>query len=397
MKRVLALLLVLLLCVSFTACRFADKDDTTPTTKTTKEDKDDGIELRIGVISTGEEDDDYSEAAAFKEQIRTAATNLGVGKKYLSIHDDISTTNSALAEEAIDACIKDKCRIIFATSSAFEGSMKKKAAAHPDVIFVGLGDADSTLQNYFAFRIKTYEGAYLCGLIAGIQTESNKLGMIAPTDKTNAETCQIANAFLLGAQVEEPEATLTLMPVGATASESKKEAAVQTLKGFGCDMVLITTKDDTAVEAAIEEDMKVFTMYTMPDEENQAVLYSVMPRLTDVFIDTMQAVLSKQTPYFNDMYVGYMDGFLTCRAGSSTELIGDTYVLPSAAEQLMMVEEWDAFSGEALDWELGELTRKPAPIKAADGSEKIAASAGAPTAQTLNGMTWLMQGVTVIG
>lgn len=387
MKRILSVLLIAALCLSLTACgSFTDLTE-----------DDFGDDLRIGIVSTTDADDSYSEAAAFHEQILSAVKSLGLTEQQLSVRDDISTTNSALAEEAIETCLKEGCSIIFGTSAGFATAMKNKAAAYPDVTFVGLGDPDSSLTNYYAFHIKMYEGAYLSGLIAGIQSKEGKLGMIAPAAVNDPQTCQIANAFLLGARVQKPEATLTLLSTGAAESESKEREAVTALKEAGCDMLLIATKGSKAVEAATDAGMKCFTMYTMPDTSNEAVLYSVMPRLTDVFVDTVQAVLSEQPPYFTNMYVGYRDGLLHCRAGtvSSEEVVGDTYVLPGAVQNLMLTEEWDVFSGEAVQWKLGELTRIPAAVKNAAGEQKIAASAGAPSYETLSAMTWLMEGVTV--
>lgn len=388
MKRVLSLLLIAVLCLSMTACGFGDPTPEEINFET----------LKVGVICTTDEEDDATEAAAYTEQILTAVKGVGLEKDQVIVYTDVSTTNSALAEEAIEECIREGCAVIFGTSTGFETAMKAKAAAYPRVTFVGLGSADSTLSNYFAFRIKMYEGAYLSGLIAGIQSKEGKLGMIAPAGATDAETCQIANAFLLGARVEKPAATLTLISTGAAQSESKEDAAVKTLQDAGCDMVLIATKGSAARTAAVDADMKVFTLSTMPDANTTALLYSVMPRLTDMFVDTMQMVLSDEAPYFNDMYVGYADGFLQCQAGSSTsedENVGDTYVLPGAVQRLMVTGNWDVFSGEALDWELGELTKKPAAVKDAEGNEKIAASTGVPTKDTLDGMTWLAEGITV--
>lgn len=388
MKRFAALLLIAVLCLSMTACRA--KIDPTPAEINYDT-------LKVGVICTSNAEDETSEAAAFTEQIYSAIKGIGIEDAQVMVRSDISTTNSALAAEAIEECVQGGCAIIFGTSTGFADAMKVKAKEYPRVTFVGLGDADSSLSNYYAFRIKMYEGAYLCGLVAGIQSENGKLGMIAPAGETDPETCQIANAFLLGARVENPDATLTLIPTDAAQSDSKEDAAVTTLKNAGCDMVLISTKGTRALNAATTNGMTVFTLYTSPAETNESVAYSVMPRLTDMFTDTMQSVLSEIEPYFDNMYVGYADGFLNCVAGSSgsREVIGDTYVLPGEVQSLMMKGTWEVFSGVSLNWELGELTIVPTAIKASDGSEKIAASKGAPAGATLSGMTWLTQGITV--
>jgi len=133
--------------------------------------------------------------------------------------------------------------------------------------------------------------------------------------------------------------------------------------------------------------------------------------------DTLQAILSKDTPYYNDMYVGYAEGFLQCEAGieetvrqNPEELVqqedetgaaetvaGDAFLVPSEVQKLLFKGKWDVFSGVTLAWDgvAFAFAETPAAVKDAEGTVRIPAGAGLPTKETLSGMNWFMQGVTV--
>lgn len=385
MKRLVAFLLCIILCLSMAACR--QQPDPTPV-ETNEE------TLKVGIICTSDPADPYSEAAAYTAQLKEALGYMGVEETALVVHHSVSTSNSALAQEAIEACVQEGCAVIFGTSEGYAQAMQTKAQAYPRVTFVGLGTPVSSIPNYFAVRLKMYAGAYLCGIVAAFRSESGKLGLIASADTTNAETCQIANAFLLGAQLQNPDATLTVV---AAATQADEAAAVEKLKTAGCDAALVSNAISTTAELVQMNGMIPLTLYTTQAQKDNFAAYSASPYLINLFADTLQCVLAAETPYYNNRYLGMADGFMQTYTGffGEREPEGDIEVLPDAVRRQMMSGKFDPFSGQTLHWELGELTATPTALKDAAGAEKIAAGAGTPTGAVLFGMTWLIAGITV--
>ena len=76
----------------------------------------------------------------------------------------------------------------------------------------------------------------------------------------------------------------------------------------------------------------------------------------------------------------------------------DGYIVPDAAKTFFMKEQWDVFSGVKLAWDstVATFAETPTAVKDAEGNIRIPAGAGIPTDETLSGMDWWMQGVTVI-
>ena len=96
------------------------------------------------------------------------------------------------------------------------------------------------------------------------------------------------------------------------------------------------------------------------------------------------------------MRVGYADGFLHGENGFEEDS-ADGYIVPDAAKTFFMKEQWDVFSGVKLAWDstVATFAETPTAVKDAEGKIRIPAGAGIPTDETLSGMDWWMQGVTV--
>ncbi|MBP3381653.1 MAG: BMP family ABC transporter substrate-binding protein [Clostridia bacterium] len=379
MKRYMCILLGICFLISLTAC-----GDPTPQ-------KIDEETVKIVVICDGDAEDETSQAAAYETQLQTAAQMMGLQEEQYEVCDGIAESDSSFTEKAAVTYIKDGYSIVFGAEAGYAPVMKKLAAKYPRVTFVQIGDADASLPNYYAYHVKTYEGAYLCGLVAGGFAKTGKLGMLAE-DLTTPETHQMANAFLLGAQVRKPQATLFVTAAKGTTDYA---SPLSQLVHKECEGVLITVDSKEAVDYAKESNMRLYTVYGRPNTDD--VAYRVEIRHQGQMADTFQAVLSGKTPYYNHMRVGYADGFLQGENGFEEDS-ADGYIVPDAAKTFFMKEQWDVFSGVKLAWDstVATFAETPTAVKDAEGNIRIPAGAGIPTDETLSGMDWWMQGVTVI-
>lgn len=381
MKRVFCVVMAVLLCVALTAC-----GDPTPKEITEQT-------LKVAIICAGDSQVETSQATAYAQQLQNAAQMVQLQSGQYAICDGISPNNAALAEEAIRDCIEDGFGVVCGTAAGYAPAMKKLAAEYPRVTFVQVGEADETLPNYYAYQVKTYEAAYFCGLVAGFHTQSGKLGMIV-SETESVEAHQMANAFLLGVQVKKPDATLLVQKAFA---EEENRVAANNLYLEGCDGILVTTDSAEALSFLGEGGIRTYVVYGQP-EMKDTVGYAVTVTHQNQLGDTLQAVLSKQKPYYNNMYVGYADGFLQCQSGFDGGGSNDAVSVPAEVQKLLRKGTWDVFSGVKLAWDgmAYMFAETPAAIRDADGNVRIAAGAGIPTAETLNGMNWWMQGVSVL-
>jgi len=95
-------------------------------------------------------------------------------------------------------------KLIFGTTFGYMETMLKVAEETKGVRFEHATGYKSA-ENMRTYDSRTYEGAYLVGVIAGKMTKSNKLGVVASVPIP--EVLRNINAFTLGAQSVNPKVT----------------------------------------------------------------------------------------------------------------------------------------------------------------------------------------------
>ena len=378
MKRIVCVFLAVCLCIALTAC-----GDPTPE-KITEE------TVKIVLVCAGDREEETSQAAAYVEQLKTAAQMIGLKKEQYAVCDGVPDTYENAVEKAVISYIRDGYSIVFGAEAGYASAMKKLAAKYPRVTFVQIGDADETLPNYYAYQVKAYEGAYLCGLVAGEFSKSGNLGVLT-ADTTSVQSHQLANAFLLGAQVRKPNAKVFV----AALANGGHSSPLSLLSHKDCDGVLIAVDNKEAVDFAKSGGMRVYTALGRADTDT--VTYRVTLQHTNQMVNTFQNVLDKQAPYYSRMHVGYADGFLQCENGYEEDNAQAT-ILSNAAKAVFVQGKWDVFAGVKLAWDgtVQAFAETPTAVKDAEGTIRIPAGAGMPASETLTGMDWFMQGITVI-
>ncbi|MDD2433624.1 MAG: BMP family ABC transporter substrate-binding protein, partial [Clostridia bacterium] len=118
-----------------------------------------------------------------------------------------SVPEEAECEKVIYDMIDEGCNIIFATSFGFMDWVEKAAKNYPDVIFLHCSGF-KTHENMGAYFGRMYQPRYLSGIVAGLKTETNKIGYVAA--HSIPEVLRGINAFTLGVRSVNPEATVSV-------------------------------------------------------------------------------------------------------------------------------------------------------------------------------------------
>ncbi len=119
-----------------------------------------------------------------------------------------SASNEDEAIAAIEELIeKEKCEVIFTTTSQLIDASLKCAVKYPNVKILNcsLNTSHRYIRTYYA---RLYEAKFLSGMIAGALTETDKLGYLADYP-IYGMTANI-NAFAMGARMVNPRATVSL-------------------------------------------------------------------------------------------------------------------------------------------------------------------------------------------
>jgi basic membrane protein A len=150
---------------------------------------------------------------------------------------------SADAERVMRDMVSQGNKLIFGTTFGYMDPMMKVAADHKDVKFEHATGYKSA-ENLRAYDSRTYEGAYMAGIIAGKMTKTNTLGVVGSVPIP--EVVRNINSFTMGAQSVNPAIKTRVVWVGDWFNPPKETEAATSLINGGAD-VLMQNTDSAAV------------------------------------------------------------------------------------------------------------------------------------------------------
>jgi simple sugar transport system substrate-binding protein len=104
--------------------------------------------------------------------------------------------------------------------------------------------------------VRTYEGAYLAGVVAGKMSKTGKMGVVASVPIP--EVIRNIDSFTLGARSVNPKATVKVVWVNKWFDPGKEREAATTLIGQGVDMLMQNTDSAAVVQTAQEKGVYAF-------------------------------------------------------------------------------------------------------------------------------------------
>jgi simple sugar transport system substrate-binding protein len=154
---------------------------------------------------------------------------------------------AADAERVFRDMVGQGNKLIFGTTFGYMEPMLKVAADSKDVKFehaTGYKQAD----NMRTYDSRTYEGAYMAGVIAGGMTKSNTLGVVGSIPIP--EVIRNINSFTLGAQSVNPKIRTKVVWVNTWYDTAKETEAAQSLINQGADVLFQNTDSSAVLQTA---------------------------------------------------------------------------------------------------------------------------------------------------
>ncbi len=263
--------------------------------------------------------------------------------------------------------------LVFATSFGYMDPMLKVAQRFPDVTFMhcsGFKTADN-MGNYFG---RMYQARYLTGMVAGAMTESNVLGFVAAFPIP--EVIRGINAFALGAQAVNPDATVRVVWTKTWYDPATEKEAAKSLLDIGADVIAQHQDSPGPQEAAQEQgvysigyntDMRAFA----PKAHLVAAVWNWAPFYTEMVKQVRNGTWEPKA-YWYGIEKGIVD-ISTINDIVPQEI--QKQVLERKGE--IVEEKFHVFSG---------------PIRDQKGKERIAEGKTATDPEML-GMDWFVEGV----
>ena len=162
---------------------------------------------------------------------------------------------SADAERVIRDMASQGNKLIFGTTFGYMEPMLKVAGDIKDVKFEH-ATGYKTAENLRTYDSRTYEGAYMAGVIAGKMTKSNTLGVVGSIPIP--EVIRNINSFTLGAQSVNPKITTKVVWVNEWFNPPKETEAATALINGGADVLMQNTDSSAVLQTAEKMGKRAF-------------------------------------------------------------------------------------------------------------------------------------------
>jgi basic membrane protein A len=154
---------------------------------------------------------------------------------------------AADAERVLRDMVAQGNQLIFGTTFGYMEPMLKVAADSKDVKFEH-ATGYKTAANLRTYDSRTYEGAYMAGVVAGGMTRSHVLGVVASIPIP--EVIRNIDSFTLGAQSVDPKVETRVVWINKWFDPPREAEGAQALLNDGADVLMQNTDSSAVLQTA---------------------------------------------------------------------------------------------------------------------------------------------------
>jgi simple sugar transport system substrate-binding protein len=168
------------------------------------------------------------------------------GKKIVTTFVE-NVPESADAERVLRDLVGQGNTLIFGTTFGYMEPMLRVAADSPDARFEH-ATGYKTAKNMRVYDSRTYEGAYLAGVVAGGMTRTNVIGVVASIPIP--EVIRNIDSFTLGALTTNPNIKTKVVWINKWFDPPRESEGAQSLLDSGADVLLQNTDSSAVLQTA---------------------------------------------------------------------------------------------------------------------------------------------------
>ena len=325
---------MLVLCASFTGCGmngniddyavntgYGDSDTVKSSSGVSKD------SIQVGVIHLSDPAEGSGYTYTHDIGIMGMQQNLGLSDSQIIRKINVNDSDKEATRKAIKECIDEGCNIIFSTSWGYMETTAQMAEEYPDVYFshgTGYMSNGKNFNNYFG---RIYQPRYLSGIVAGMNTKTNKIGYVAAMGSENSEVTGGIDAFALGVYSVNPSAQIYVKVTNSWYDPEAEKAAASTLLDMNCDV--ITQHCDTTYPQLLAQQKNVYSIgynSDMSKDAPDACLCSVIWNWSAYYTAAVQSVIdgtwdgSNYYGGMNENLVGITQLAYFCKSGTQQKV-----------------------------------------------------------------------------
>jgi basic membrane protein A len=249
-------------------------------------------DIKVGVIHLSDPSEGSGYTYTHDLGIQGMQQNLGLSDEQIVRKLNVADSDADATREAIKECIDEGCNIIFTTSWGYMETTAEMAEEYPDIYFshgTGYLSNGKNFNNYFG---RIYQARYLSGIVAGMNTTTNKIGYVAAMGSDNSEVTGGIDAFALGIYSVNPDAQVYVKVTDSWYDPDAEKAAAEQLLDMGCDV--ITQHCDTSYPQTLAQERGVYGIgynSDMSKEAPEACLCSVVWNWSAYYTSAVQSII----------------------------------------------------------------------------------------------------------
>lgn len=268
-------------------------------------------DIKVGVLHISDPAEGSGYSYTHDLGIQGMQENLGLSDDQIVRKLNVDDGDPAAIIAAIQECVDEGCNVIFTTSWGYMEPTAKMAEQYPDIYFshgTGYMSNGTNFNNYFG---RIYQARYLSGIVAGMNTKTNKIGYVAAQDSSSAEVTGGIDAFAMGVYEVNPDATIYVKVTNSWFDPEAEEAATVELLSIDCDVM--AQHCDTPYPQTLAQEKGVYGIgynSDMSKETPDSCLCSVIWNWSAYYTSAVQSIIDgtwNGSNYYGGMAEGLVD------------------------------------------------------------------------------------------
>lgn len=249
-------------------------------------------EIKVGVLHISDPAEGSGYAYTHDIGIQGMQENLGLTDEQIVRKLNVDDGDPEAITAALQECIDEGCNVIFATSWGYMQPTADMAEKYPDIYFshgTGYLSNGTNFNNYFG---RIYQARYLSGIVAGMNTKTNKIGYVAAQDSSNSEVTGGIDAFAMGVYSVNPDANVYVKVTNSWYDPDAEKAAAEELLAMGCDVM--SQHCDTPYPQTLAQEKGVYGIgynSDMSKETPDSCLCSVIWNWSAYYTSAVQSII----------------------------------------------------------------------------------------------------------
>ena len=249
-------------------------------------------DIKVGVLHITDPAEGSGYTYTHDIGIQGMQENLGLTDDQIVRKINVDDSDEEAITKALQECVDEGCNIIFATSWGYMQSTADMAEKYPEIYFshgTGYLSNGKNFNNYFG---RIYQARYISGIVAGMNTKTNKLGYVAAQDSSNSEVTGGIDAFAMGAYSVNPDAVVYVKVTNSWFDPDAEKEASEKLLGMGCDVM--AQHCDTPYPQTLAQEHGVYGIgynSDMSKETPESCLCSVIWNWSAYYTSAVQSVI----------------------------------------------------------------------------------------------------------